>query len=310
MAMKFAVESWSPDYGAPTGQEALAESRAAVDERVEVGEGPWAPRPAPAGIAAFDDVLFVDGVRRVEAHVWITDDAGDVHQGICASYAAGAVLCNGSARGVATEVRRALFCPVEGATAIDTRHGHFKVNVVTDDSPDRLSLELQRKMGQLEGQVVAQAADAELCVRDGPLAIGANPPGHVGFIKTHHKSYGSDAVRRAIVQLGCNERTPLLLLGDPFPRYTWYLRLPCDIGHGWAGVVRLETTADQPLAAAVALADRLTVTLPRFASHPQKDPRSPQNLYPIGGLERELRRRLGDPMLLLRALREAAASPR
>ncbi|MCU1353688.1 MAG: hypothetical protein JWM05_2897, partial [Acidimicrobiales bacterium] len=32
-----------------------------------------------------------------------------------------------------------------------------------------------------------------------------------------------------------------------------------------------------------------------------------QNLFPIAGLERELRRRLGDPALLIRSLREAAA---
>ena len=32
--------------------------------------------------------------------------------------------------------------------------------------------------------------------------------------------------------------------------------------------------------------------LPAFASAPHKDTRSPQNLYPIAGLERELRRRL------------------
>ena len=49
-------------------------------------------------------------------------------------------------------------------------------------------------------------------------------------------------------------------------------------------------------------------TLPRFASEPHKDPRAPQNLYPIAGLEHALRRRLGDPLLLERSLRRAAAS--
>jgi len=34
-----------------------------------------------------------------------------------------------------------------------------------------------------------------------------------------------------------------------------------------------------------------------------KDPRAPQNLYPIAGLERELRRRLGNPQILHRSLR-------
>ena len=41
---------------------------------------------------------------------------------------------------------------------------------------------------------------------------------------------------------------------------------------------------------------------------PPKDPRAPQNLYPIAGLERELRRRLGDPALLYRSLRAAAVA--
>ena len=78
------------------------------------------------------------------------------------------------------------------------------------------------------------------------------------------------------------------------------------MAHGWDGVVRLEVPADRPVADTAALADRLSATLPRFASTPHKDPRAPQNLVPIGGLERELRHRLGDAPLLLRALRTAA----
>ena len=40
------------------------------------------------------------------------------------------------------------------------------------------------------------------------------------------------------------------------------------------------------------------MTLPRFASSPYKDPRAPQNLTPIAGLERKLRGMLGDQRLL------------
>ncbi len=54
------------------------------------------------------------------------------------------------------------------------------------------------------------------------------------------------------------------------------------------------------------LADLTARLLPPLASAPHKDPRAPQNLVPIGGLERELRRRLGDQQLLYRALRSAA----
>ena len=46
--------------------------------------------------------------------------------------------------------------------------------------------------------------------------------------------------------------------------------------------------------------------LRRYASTEYKDARAPQNLYPIAGLEREVRRRLGDRALLYRAIRKAA----
>jgi hypothetical protein len=80
------------------------------------------------------------------------------------------------------------------------------------------------------------------------------------------------------------------------------------VTHAWAGVVRCEASRDLDVGQAAGLADRVAVALPRLASAPHKDPRAPQNLYPIGGLERALRRRLGDPALLYRALRTAAAA--
>jgi hypothetical protein len=306
--MRFAVESWSPDYGAPMGPEALAETSAPIDAWIEAGPDDWRPRAPAPDVEPIADLLFVDGVRRVEANVWITDAAGLVHQGICASYAAGAVHCNGAARVVASEVRRGLFCPAEGAAPIETRHALFALNVATDDSPEQLTLDLQRRMGELEAHVAKLAGPVELVVVDGPLKLGQHQPGVVGFVKTHHTSYGPPLVREVVTRLGVGERTPVMLIGDRAHRFTWYYRLPCVVAHGWAGVVRIEAPADQPASEVFALADRIAVTLPRFASQPQKDPRAPQNLYPIGGLERELRRRLGDPLLLLRSLREAAAT--
>ena len=72
--------------------------------------------------------------------------------------------------------------------------------------------------------------------------------------------------------------------------------------------MRCEASGDLTAAEAVARADQVTATLPRFASQPHNDPRAPQNLHPIAGLERELKRRLGDPLRLERALRVAAAA--
>jgi hypothetical protein len=77
----------------------------------------------------------------------------------------------------------------------------------------------------------------------------------------------------------------------------------------WSGIVRLECSADLPVAEVTRLGDLTTRLLPPLASVPYKDPRAPQNLVPIGGLERELRHRLGDQHVLYRALRAAAMAP-
>jgi hypothetical protein len=104
------------------------------------------------------------------------------------------------------------------------------------------------------------------------------------------------------------QRTPLFLATTRWSRYSWYLRLPGPRTHTWAGIIRGEASADLEPGQAVALADRVTLALPRFASIPHKDPRAPQNLFPIGGLERELRRRLGDAQLVWRSLQQAASA--
>jgi hypothetical protein len=70
--------------------------------------------------------------------------------------------------------------------------------------------------------------------------------------------------------------------------------------------VRCEASPRLSPAAVTALATRVSARVPRFASEAHKDPRAPQNLAPIAGLERELRRRMGDAGLLYRALRVAS----
>ncbi len=96
-------------------------------------------------------------------------------------------------------------------------------------------------------------------------------------------------------------------MGTSWDRHAWYLRLPCTPAAPWAGVVRIECSADLPNTEVLALANLSQVTLCKYASVEYKDARAPQNLYPIAGLERELRRRLGDPRLLYRALRVTAS---
>jgi hypothetical protein len=306
--VRFAVEAWDPEYGVSVDA-GLDDSRIPVDPWVERAEAAWAPISPAADVVPEPCLQFVDGVRRVEANVWVSAPDGSSHLGICASYAAGVVRCEEQAVIGPTLVERAIFCAPEGAGPVETRHGTFGLHAVTDteDDPTALTLALQRDMTRLEVEV-ARAAPGELIVVDGPLKEGQVAPGFVGYVKTHRTRYGPPLVMATVARLGVGERTPILHLGGPRPRFTWYLRLPGPIAHGMAGVVRLEVAAEGPVADTAVLADRLAVSLPRFASIPHKDSRAPQNLFPIAGLERELRRRLGDPHLLVRALREAAAS--
>jgi hypothetical protein len=273
----------------------------------------WRPL-APSPSTATPSVLgFVDGIRRIDARVWVTGDDGQPRQGICATWAAGVVRCSvdpNVSTIAAIEVRRGLFTPVRDATPLWTRSATYPVVSVADDEPDQLSLALQGSMAELEHRVSERAAiengPADLLVVDGPLRQRLRMPTAVGYVKTHHAAYLPDAVRPVVAALGCGQRTPVFQIGGRFSRWSWYLRLPCSIDHGWAGVVRCEASPELPVDEAVVLADQVAAALPRFASVPQKDPRAPQNLYPIAGLERALNRRLGDPLLLFRSLREAA----
>jgi hypothetical protein len=82
---------------------------------------------------------------------------------------------------------------------------------------------------------------------------------------------------------------------------------PIDDGHTWSGLVRCEASAHLPLDTVRTIADRAAALLPLVASQAHLDPRAPQNLVPIGALERDLRHRMGDPGLVYRALRAAVA---
>jgi len=121
-----------------------------------------------------------------------------------------------------------------------------------------------------------------------------------------------DEAAGVVARLGDGERTPLMLLGDggALTRWTWYLRLPGPRSHAWSGIVRCEASAHLPLETVRTIADRTAALLPMLASEPHIDPRAPQNLVPIGALERALRHRMGDPGLVYRALRAAVAERR
>jgi hypothetical protein len=327
--MRFTVDGWDPSYGASLDpEEYLADSTATVQVELEVPASRWHAIDVRGGRPQPGAMLFVDGVRRIEAQVWIDDDtqgAGPATQAtaaLCASYAAGVVCCCGPrAHLVTAEIRRGLFSVAPHATDIVTRAGRYQAHHVADNTAGgpllaRLSQGLQRQLAEVEKLAATAARSAlgdhgpaagdDLLIIDGPLRGRQHLPRALGYIKSHRSTYLPPELNALVGTLSPGQRTPVFRMGTTWERHSWYLRLPGTTGAPWSGVVRVECAANLPLAEVIRLADVSQVSLGRFASAPYKDGRAPQNLYPIGGLERELRHRLGDPQLLYRGLREAS----
>ena len=310
--MRFSVDPWDPDYGTSSegsGEEASVSVELDTELPVEV----WHPiRPSiPAG----GHVTVIDGVRRVEARVWIDSVDGGM-PGVCASWAAGALRCtNGTAELADITVGRSLAAPgpVEALLPIETAHGIYEPVTAGDGRPEQLWLAVQNAMGRAErritDQVLVDAPDG-LVIVDGPLRGVEHLGQVVGLVKTHHVRYLEGAPSRILAALGAMERTPVFTIAGGYTRHSWYARLPAPetAGVPMAGIVRCECPVGATGAALSELADRATVEMCRLASEPHKDRRAPQNLYPIAGLERLLRHRLGDPRLLYRSLRMAASA--
>jgi hypothetical protein len=359
--MRFSVDGWDPSYGASLELEGHpAESPPKVDADVELSQDRWRPIDLDPGLPLPEALLFVDGVRRVEAQVWINADVpradpatgemrtagrpadgptadarpGEPTPALCASYAAGAICCCAAgAHLVVCEVRRGLFSIASHASSIRTRAGgyqahHVKAKQAGVPVVTTLSASLQRELAEVEkiaaSEARGMAGDAgaapnghpvnaadDLLILDGPLRDRGGLPRALGYVKSHHITYLSPELNALVGALAPGQRTPAFLVSTTLDRrsldrYSWYLRLPSHPGAPWVGVVRLECAADLPIDEVTRLAGLSQRCLGRFASAPYKDSRAPQNLYPIAGLERELRHRLGDPQVLYRALRAAA----
>jgi hypothetical protein len=312
--VSFSVDPWDPSYGVAFGDEMtgeLAESTAELNLDLEVPADRWEPLTADDNEPVPATILFLDGVRRIDARVWL--NAGDAQPapGIAASYAAGLVCLNGTARISDVAVERGLFTAAAEATDIDSRHARYVARKAAGPGMDQLSLALQQHLSETEVQLAllfrAAHPDAgDLLFVDGPLRGRSHLDRTIGYVKTHHTTYLPPAQAAVVGALRPAQRTPAFMMGTSWRRNSWYLRLPGPNAAPWAGVVRLECSADLPLPEVRRLASLSARLLPPLASSPHKDPRAPQNLVPIGGLERELRRRLGDQQLLFRSLAAAA----
>jgi hypothetical protein len=316
-AATFTVDPWDPGYGLAFSEEqdgsALEGSTAELVLDFEVPAEDWRPVDPDLAHELPGIVLFLDGVRRIDARVWVHGRDPQPGPGIAASLAAGLVACDGTASVVGVRTERGLFTAALDATDIRTRLASYPARRAAGPGLDQLSLALQQRLTDLEVELAidvraARSADDDLLVVDGPLRGRTHLDRTVGYIKAHYASYLPAAQAAVVGELRPGQRTPAFTMGTSWRRNSWYLRLPGSPGVPWAGVVRIECSADLTAKRVVRLADLTARILPPLASAPHKDPRAPQNLVPIGGLERELRRRLGDQQLLYRALRSAATA--
>jgi hypothetical protein len=305
------ADPWSADHG--MGWEAVAEESdlPASDPFVETTgwDNPIAPPAVPPG-----PVWFVDGVRRVELRV-VADRDGLRVPGLFGSFAVGSVVCDGAARFAEQRTCRAvvLCCgvlPERVEIACGSARLDFDPATDPGSDPNRPLARLQELMRAQEEALAATllAAGASLVLVDGPLPLRTDGSAQpvVGVVKRFVRRYLEPEHERLLGRLRPGERTPLFGLMDrdaELRAYSWYTRL-AEMRPPWhdhAGIVRCEVRAGVRLAGAMALADRVTALLPRFAGRPA-DPRTPQNLAPVAGLESWLRHRMGDHAMVRRAL--------
>ena len=303
------VEGWAPEYGSAFETDIGLADDDKVDESVEVA-GEWAARPGRDD--GVKQVVFVDGVRRIDARLTLDEPDGPI-SGICGTYAVGSVRWDRAQ--VRTDVadvrveRLAVFGRGRGAPLpIAGPQLSYRTEAVPDTDPGALVQRFHGAMRKTEAILSEELAQAgAFVIADGPIN-DLSATEKVGYVKSHRAPYLSVERAPVIGTLRAGERTPLFLIGagGAYPRYSWYLRLAqVPSGHSWSGVARAEVSSHLDLATAARIADRTTALLPEVASAGHIDPRAPQNLVPIAALERELRRHLGDPGFVYRALRAA-----
>jgi hypothetical protein len=305
------IDPWDPEYGTSLELEVIEEAPQAVE--LDVEPVPWRPL-APAGPDELPCCAFIDGVRRIDVRLF-ADEGGAAAPALAGSWAVGAAWSTRPPSVGEVVVGRTLvvgggLTHEDLTPAVGGDDLHYVFIGVPGTTPLDPIVGLQYVMREAEGALARRVfldGEADLLILDGPLTYFADGP-IVGMIKRQSRSYLPNDRSAIITSLGAGERTPLFQLGEQrLERFSWYTRLASlrPIDGVMTGVVRLEVPKEIGLERARSLADLATAVLPRFASVVGRDPRAPQNLYPVGELERVLRHRLGDGALVRRALEVA-----
>ena len=257
-------------------------------------------------------VIFVDGVRRTEYLFYIRDEeTGDSSEGIFVSVAAGAMKVEYGRLNLLREsfllnhVERLMV--FRGRAFTGELLGFRPYNV-----DGELSVEVNRYMKEeLESKVALKAYRANkftLLVCDGTLSYKLKNTPCLGFVKSIKRLYMNKLYVNILYSLSVGQRSPILKTHyqqrqeekEKIDKYTWYIKLS---NHGGLhGLARVEVFPQKDFESVKRLADLSAGILPLFASQSFQDRRSPQNLLPIGKLEKFLRLHLGSYGIIRRQI--------
>src|ERR1700694_573183 len=311
--MSIFVEDWQGSYGSPY----LVTPDDQGSANVSLAEDPiFKAHANPLVQGLHEQLAFVDGVRRGEAALYQHwPESGKVVRGVAGSHACGAVIADGESRAVfaAERVQRLVIWGSGEPGDLEPVGGFAWVSrSVDDDAPDAPLKQIQERMRRAEVMLAEELSRQGLrVILDGPLFyVRSWDLPIVGYIKTHSRALLEPEMHKLIPTLQPGERSTIFRLGDD--RYSCYLRLTpsSEMSGPWAGIVRLEVPQATGLKRAIETVNWIAGVIPRYAGIPYKDPRAPQNLQPVGALEKHLRHRLGDPNLAYRAVRAAVFSSR
>jgi hypothetical protein len=302
------VDPWDVDYGDQTPLVTSPDqSDEQVDLDVELAADHWAAVKPPEGAGPHLTAVFVDGIRRLELRVTVRQNDRLVH-GAFGSFAVGAVVVgthNASFGPVRIYRKVVLGSGQQLPTPVPVRPELVYVPESTDGEDVDAPLQgIQKWMRQAEARLASElSGDGVLTIVDGPLSFEPERQGTaLGYIKRIHELYVPAKFISLLATLPAGTRTPMFCIRSKrsgFARYSWFQRLaePNRGATELHGVVRLEVSSKVGVDVARALANAATNWLPQLAPKPGRDPRSPQNLLPIGALEQQLRKWLGDARL-------------
>lgn len=308
------LDPWEAEYG---GELAVALPGVDVADGVEVELGlelgfeGWKPLEVE-GAPTQERILFIDGTRRLDARVLVRHGPRRFY-GAFGSLAAGWVEVEGARARIPEDAITVHRLIVLGGGAsipnpVTILPGLTYTPAQTKkDEPEAPMAAIHDAMQRAEGDLAIQLRGASLVVADGLVDFREPAPGMtLGYVKRMMTQYlPTERGLNLLATLPPHTRTPIFEIKKEKRRtLSWYVRLgQRERGESEiSGLARIEC-APMPLADAQRLADRSVRDLSRFVPSRARDPRSPQNLLPIGALERQMRHRLGDRSFVRRKIR-------